>query len=414
MSHPVENLKTTYNLLALDSKTADFLGKFYVRREATEMRELLTSIQIKHQPTRILFAGHRGSGKTSELRYLKSMLEQEPTLVIFVSTIEDLNLANVHYTEILLAVVDNVIDLLYDIGVTLDGTLIKRAEKLLAQLAGDLVVESTSSSSHGYGLSAFFKVIGANIRRDFDTREVLRNNVTTIISDILEVTNELISSAQEQTNKQILIIVDDLEKVTSRKQITEIFEGFSLVINKLDCHFVLTLPTSVIHSTETRQIRIDYCKTVMLPLFAIKKPDGTDNETEIQEMEIIANKRIIGNSIPPDVLRQAALYSGGLIQDFLRLLEGACLKAITNGKYKLSHDLLDESFAELSNEYKVSIEARQIPLLKKIHETKSADMDDDVKQLLFSLALLEYIDRDSRGVWYDLHPAVVKAFEPIW
>ena len=414
MSEHIENLKTTYNLLALDSKAQNFLEKFYVRRESTEMRELLTSLQIKNQPTRILFAGHRGSGKTSELRYLKSMLEKEPILVIFVSTIEDLNLANVHYTEILLAVIDNILKLLYSIDVKLEPDLMDKVEKLLAQLAGDLTVEEVKTSSSGYGFSGFFQIIGAHIRRDFDTRETLRNNITTIIAEILSVTNELIQTAQTQTNKQILIIVDDLEKVTNRTQITEIFEGFSLVINKLNCHFVLTLPTSVIYSPETRQVRIDYCKTVMLPLFAVKNQNGNDNEKEISEMEVVAQKRIIGGSIPKTILQKSALFSGGLINDFLRIMESSCLKAITNGKYKISEDILNESFAELSNEYKIGIEDRYIPILKKIYETKSVEMNDDVKQLLFSLAVLEYIDRETRDVWYDVHPAVVKAFESSW
>ena len=414
MSEPDSEIRFTYNLLALDSKEEEFLGEFYVRREVTEIRELITALKITDKPTRILFAGHRGSGKTSELRYLKSKLEQENFLIVFVTTIKDLNLTDVHYTEILLTVIDHLLDLLYLEKVKLDKPIVSKVEELLVQLDGTLTIEEIDHDSRGYGFTAFFKLIGSHIRKDFDTRKTLRSNVKTIISDILELTNTLIQTAEEQTNKHLLIIIDDLEKITSRQQINDIFEGFSLIINNLDCHFLLTLPVSVIHSNDSREKRIEYCRTVMLPLYSVKTIGKQENELEIKEIASVAKKRIVGNCIPDEIIKNAALYSGGLVNDFLLLLANSCLKAITNNKTKVSQDMLDESFAEISNEYKISVEDKHIDLLKEINVSKTLNLNDDAKQLLFSLAVLEYIERDSRKVWYDVHPAVVKAFESNW
>lgn len=60
MSTIDSDIKTTYNLLALDSKEAHFLGKYYVRRKVTEIKELITALKITNKSTRILFAGHGG------------------------------------------------------------------------------------------------------------------------------------------------------------------------------------------------------------------------------------------------------------------------------------------------------------------------------------------------------------------
>ncbi len=148
----------------------------------------------------------------------------------------------------------------------------------------------------------------------------------------------------------------------------------------------------------------------MLPLFEVKTQNGNANDKAIKEMTCIAEKRIVGNCIPSEIISKAAVYSGGLMHDFLRLLGDSCLKAMINGKYKISLDLLEESFTELSNDYRASVESGKLSILKKIVVGKTVDMDEDVKKLLFSLVILQYIN-DKREIWYDVHPAVIKAFK---
>lgn len=402
-------LEQSYDALTAEPEPNidNFLNSFYFRRSLAELNELLTSLAIKTEPVRILFSGHTGSGKTSELHYLATQLEKdEKFLVIYIRSQKELFKGDIESNDILLLSIKKLLDLIVKLELKLDQKLIDDLDELLALLGCEVTKETIRDTSHGYKFAARLVVFGAKLKDTYDTRTVLRKTTSGLLTDILKISNIIIDEVQRQLKKKILIIVDDLEKITTIQQIRNLYDGMTIIINGLNSYFLLTLPLRIIFSPERRQIGINYCRTMMLPLFEVKHSDGRMNELEIQDMYTIAKKRIAGKCIPDDVIHTAAIFSGGIVDDFLKLLEYSCLKSLTNNRNSVTNVDMQMSINTLASEYISGLSSSNIDTLKDIHKTKAIQLDDTIKELMVTGVVLQYTCKDNSDVWYDVHPVV--------
>jgi hypothetical protein len=77
-----------------------------------------------------LFCGHRGCGKSTELRRLNARLNKpELFFVVFVDALKELDLQNLTYAEILLALAKILIERIETEGLTIDQVHLTRLEK---------------------------------------------------------------------------------------------------------------------------------------------------------------------------------------------------------------------------------------------------------------------------------------------
>ena len=405
-------LSETYDNLTMDSKQEYFFTNLYVPRDLPEISQLLFQLESKiKEHTRILFTGHRGSGKTSELRRLKYELEKKDFFVVYVSTIDDLRLSDINYIDIFLMVIKKTIEQIDNDGsLKIDGDDLSEVEKLIEILSGNLTIEDIKTKKVGFGLTGILSMITAHLSSGFETREKYRKGFEEVIDEIINLYNYIISVIEKQTSRKVVIVVDDLEKTPDRKQILEVLDGQSKVISKLCCHFILTLPTYIVYSTDARQVNLDFCSTYFLPIYEVKTKSGTLNSPEILKMIEIAKKRIINNCVNVATLEDCAIMSGGLMHDFLRLLANSCSIANSKKENKVSHAHLLTSFKSLSQDAKIGLDAKYVEILKDIHKTKEIKITSDIKDLIYNLAILHYKSVDG-DYWYDVHPAVVAALD---
>jgi hypothetical protein len=405
-----------YKLLKLDSSHKEFMEHFYVERTKNLGGALAYEITNQDTPAKVLFSGHRGSGKTSELRHVTNILEIEGFSVVFISAIKDAALADLDYTDILLLLITRSLDLISDKktmkklkDMDLESEIIDKLKNLLGQLSGEIDITTTRTQTSGYSIGALLKwfiEIGARHEEEISVRQVIRARADKLTKEIIAAFNRIVSSYEEGMNKKIVIIIDDLEKVTDHQRIYDLLVSHFNVIDKLKCHIVFTLPPSLIHSKDFSDLWYNFGKIHFLPLFNVRnKIDGKPNITQIQLMEKIVRKRVSDAIIPSDVIQLCALYSGGLINDFLKLLLYSCPKAATNGNNEIDTSALNESFRDLVNDYKLSLETEDYPKLVKVHNTKDISIDEEHKKMLYRSVILEYMEPDGKK-WYDLHPAV--------
>ena len=83
--------------------TPEDLNNFYVQRENSPVERLRTLISLKDEPAKFLFAGHRGSGKTTELHRLQQKLKHDYT-VIWIDAEFALNKFNAGYAEVVILI----------------------------------------------------------------------------------------------------------------------------------------------------------------------------------------------------------------------------------------------------------------------------------------------------------------------
>ncbi|NEQ85749.1 MAG: hypothetical protein F6K26_38295, partial [Moorea sp. SIO2I5] len=56
--------------------TPEEIRDFYVQREDSPVENLIAILEMEDQPAKFLLAGHRGSGKTTELRRIEQELAE--------------------------------------------------------------------------------------------------------------------------------------------------------------------------------------------------------------------------------------------------------------------------------------------------------------------------------------------------
>ena len=237
--------------------------------------------------------GHRGSGKTTELHNLQYDLENEGYFVVFVSALDDLNLSDLYYTDIFLLLIRRTIETIRDKSMRLRSEILDELESLLEQVGGESEIAITKEKKTGVKLGAaierLLRIVGS---RDYTSREIIRKKSHTQIIEIIGVFNQIISSVEDATDKKMIIIIDDLEKVTEYKKIREILVDQSIFFEKLNCCIVITIPPSLVYSPEFLPARITYGNTQFLPLFQVRNKNGSINSGKTLILENIVRKRI--------------------------------------------------------------------------------------------------------------------------
>jgi len=76
------------------------LNAYYVARPHAPLEPMKAYLRVNRQPIKVLFSGHRGSGKSTELTRLAKDLENEFFIVRFSARV--LNLADLNYVDIIL------------------------------------------------------------------------------------------------------------------------------------------------------------------------------------------------------------------------------------------------------------------------------------------------------------------------
>lgn len=405
MSKPADNFKDAYNLIDLDSHAEKFHEKYYVERKLNQSSDLFNLITITQNPAKILFGGHRGSGKTTELHHLQNLLNKTDFIVLFVAARDDgLDRADLYYTDILLAILKKTVDLLSDRKLKLKKSTLDKLTSLLEELSGERKIKKEKIKKRNISFGGFFYKIGGFLESDVSTKEEFRKNATSLVQEIIDTFNELIEEIEKTLNKKVVVIVDDLEKVTDEEKLSDFILGYSRTVMELNCNLILTIPHSLFYSPKLMQVTRTYDFTYSLPLFEVVTKEGKENKDQICFLEEIIKKKVSLELISLEMINKAALFSGGLITDFLRMLKNSCLKSISQHKETLEQSVLEESFLELIEDYRSSVQSEHIVMLKEINKTKHANINDDFRMFLYNLTVLEYKNLSIK--WYDLHPAV--------
>jgi tRNA uridine 5-carbamoylmethylation protein Kti12 len=397
-----KTLEDAYNALEFKPTTDGFFTNYYVERKEVQINELATQITYLRRSAKILFSGHRGSGKTTELHNVAEKLENKGFFVVFVAATDNLHLGDVHYADIFLVMVKNTYQKVLQSSIELNKSTRDDLESILRKLtAGSL---SRSKDKIVAYMDEIFNIKG-HLSFDVQVREQHRKIINESISNgqLIKIFNEIVSSVVSTTHKKMIIIMDDLEKVTNYDKILELLDKYHAYIDNLDCSIVLTIPPSLMTDPAFSQLSRAYNR-YFLPLFQVRDKYGNENTEQIRLMQEIIKKRIADNLIHSEVIRLAALRSGGLITDFIRMLKVSFVKALSHDMKSVNHDLLDESFEEIIENYDLILSKDYYGKLVEVHRSKNIINDEMTRAMINYDFILMY--GNSEGIWYDIHPAI--------
>lgn len=373
------------------------------------------------EPTCQLFTGHIGCGKSTELLRLKSELEQEGFHVVYFDSSQDLVMADVDVTDILLAIARQVSESLEQVKVSLQPTGFKR----LLQRAAEVLqteIELEAEASLGIGK------ITAKTKNSAEHRSKLRQYLEPRTDNIIESINEeLLSPAiailKRQGKKGLVVIVDSLDRVdNSQKPSGQIQPEYLFVergeqLKRLDCHVVYTIPLILLFSNEQSRMRNRFgVEPKLLPMVRVRTRDDREYKEGMNLLRQMVLARAFPNVEPQqrqrmvtevfdreETLDRLCQASGGHVRNMLMLLY-SCLQ---KEDPPLSRHSLEDVIRRQRDALVRAITEEEWTLLRQVKQQQMVKGEEQYQTLLRSMFVFEY--QDDEGSWFKINPMLAEA-----
>lgn len=338
----------------------------YGRRTLARLKQAVVS-----SPTngKVIFTGHRGSGKSTLLKQFERLMRDQNLFVAFFSIADMVEMSDVNHVNIL-----------YSIAIT----LLSRATKLKVPIPeatkNALLTWFTQTKSKSYTdqlqseLSAgvnLFDFLTGKLKKEDTFREEIKITYERRVSDLSAMIDRIATAIQTATQKEVLVIIDDLDKLDLSVVETIYRDNINALISP-NIRVVFTIPISVVREPKLFAVIQAVSPIVLLavtkfyPQAVAHQPNAEPDEKNVEILSAVLRKRIAADLVEPDTLHQMVLLSGGVLRELV-----------------------------------------QFNLLVKIYEdfappdARSAEF----LELLHALYVLEYENDD---LWYDLHPMVTE------
>ncbi len=365
--------------------------------------------------TLLFLAGMRGSGKTSELAKIAFKMCKPDGYFPVVCNLDDgLDLNNMEYMDILIFQLECLFQKLGDCHLELEETIVLSMHKWFTQRIEE--VNKAIKADSGFELSidastpsfwSFFKLAGklkasltGGIENATKVRTVFKNNFTDFalqFNTFIEQVNLILR--KEKIAREILFIVDGLEKTGSleiRKKI--IFEETNR-IRQIKVNTIFTLPIELMAQQQSLRT---FSEVISFPCVKIREKDGSIVEKAVERFVEFTYKRIDERLFDStDTLRRAILLGGGSPREYLRLLHYAYLYG-DDDKGIIDAATLDKAIKKLAAQTAQYITKPQLDTLKILKEANDnhtpIPFGVDWQELLEKIIVLEYNDGSYKRV----------------
>ena len=407
------NLKEAYNNFFIEPlKEEEDFRDFYVERPKnapSPIEELRDKIDISDKKEKYLFLGFRGSGKSTELNRLLDMIDEERFLVVSYSIRDELNVSDFDFRDFFVSMALKIYDTAEAEGINLNRDIEGDFKDFVKRITKVSEEEITRSKTLGLSLA---KIILLKLNREAKTREYVRKELDMQISDLIQRLNWLIIDVEDKTEKRVVVIVDDLDKLTRGQQAEDFFyKNYELLVQP-NCFVVYTFPIPLTFNPYYENVRPAFDDDIILPQLPVMGIDGSMNDANLNFYREVVNKRIESSLIEASVLNEAILSTGKL-HEFVSVMKDASIKAYRNGRENIAKEDVEGALEKLRRTYDRTLTEAHKKRLLEIHESKEArdtgNDDTTSRELLFSLTAVEY--EDENGRWCDVDPLLLPLVE---
>ncbi len=380
---------------------------------------------------KLLFTGHRGSGKSTELLRLQERLEEQGFFVVYFDSAAVLDPNNVDYTDVLLATMYHVVAAVdaSDLGLTIDSRAVDKLYQRLGTLTVEKEIERETSTELTAGaevktgipgLVSLLAGLTTRLRGGVRDKQALRveidQDIVAFQEDLNDVIRDLRLQLKDRGKRGPVIIVDSLDRITlradaeaTRDSHTALFIDHAEQLKSPDCHIVYTLPVALLWN---QNVNSSYSDTPsLLPMVKVQDRDNRDCAGALDLLETAVGERMdLGLFEDTTDLRDLCRLSGGHIRDLMRLLRDACVYAEGD---RISAEATRQARRSFVNAFGRLVPEAALDTLVEIHRTKTLPNRPENAALLHQLLVLEYHNDEE---WHDVHPAVLqtRAFRQAW
>ncbi|MBW4526888.1 MAG: AAA family ATPase [Phormidium tanganyikae FI6-MK23] len=398
------------------------------------MDELEQAIEdCASRDNKLVFTGHRGCGKSTLLAELGFRLRGTNRYFMVMFSIADtIERSAVDHVNILFSMALQLLEAAEQRSIKLKPGTKKEFYRWLGKhtqtesKAVEAEIETNVEGTVKGGIPVILEFL-AKIKSKLKINSVIRQEISIEFarrtSDLVAQINHLQASIELATNQQVLVIIDDLDKLDL--SVTETL--FSKNIQSLldpNCRILYTVPIATLREVSLKTSITTYVNKIHTMRVAkffskaiVRKPNRTPDESCVQVFAQILDRRLPSGLMEPEVKRQIILLSGGVLRELIRISDRCCDKAMQNIRGQMRRQQLDQPevivdrqilqavVEELQIEYAEVLGQVDFEALKLIYEQfKPQDTESQrFLDLLHGLYVLEY---RNALLWYDLNPIV--------
>ncbi|MCK4871473.1 MAG: AAA family ATPase [Phycisphaerales bacterium] len=374
------------------------------------------------KPTCQVLAGHKGSGKSTELYRLQHELETgdgKKMFVVFCGVDEDIDRNDVDFPDLLVAIVRQMArQLREEEEIKLQpGYFKSRLEGLKEFLTREVDFDK-------FDLETGLGSLGVTIKGSPDARADIRKAMEPDSGNLLNAANDVISEAVSELLKKryggLVILIDDLDKMTVRPHedagcstAEYLFVQRAAQLTGFNCHVVYTMPISLAYSHQHANIKANYGGHVpLVPMtkIATQPPESKPYKPGVAKFQQIVDARLknagpdASNLFENDAVRGHLIQlSGGQPSELMTLVR----EAIIADGLPIKDASLERAQREGRREYARQLRAEHWAIIKTVRDTgwfeRTQSNEPLFRELLESRAILQYVNDTE---WYGLNPMV--------
>lgn len=395
---------------------------FYIDTRRRDIDRIKAEFLKSHPGHKVLFGGHAGNGKSTELnKFISDEEIRERFFIIKFDILEKLNPNDIEIVELLLTICFQILDFAKEKKVELSNYIkgeYKKLEgffhdklKIATERTDTSTKEATAEVEAGAKSPFSFLKLGADfsakMRGQTEARELVRKEYRPRLSELIDLIRNLLTDVKSKLKgKEPLIIIDGLDRTPvkpAEKLFAEDGQSFALIDNAT---MLLTVPISIIHSVKAPVVenavgKIHVLKNIRLRTRDKKIDEESQNNRELMKQAIL--RRLEPHLIEEKALEDAVTYSGGVFRTLIELVAEASVEATV---FK-SNVIGEKDVAEAVKRKRIKM-ARplsrshwEILLEVDKHNSFTGEMDEKRLELLAGLFALEYINGDE---WYSVNP----------
>lgn len=420
-----KTLKEAFRLCDVEPLSGVGLERFYVdlapvrKTEAIEGVNTILDFQEPGEFCTIVFTGHRGCGKSTELRRICDRWERDYR-VIYLEANEETDINDAEYTDLYLIAIKQVEFELRQLGLSFDSRLLKSFEDWFKEVTNEneKTVEASVSveGEASLGSNAPFiakllvkllaQIKGADKQKTV-IRQTLQRDISRLKTDINLLLRDAYHKIKSRYSKGFLIVFDNLDRVPPRVG-DHLFFDYASQLQELNCSMIYTVPISVLCSSKNIVNTFGELHVVsMVGVYQLDRDrcDLDDNREGLKALGRIIAKRIdiealfAGNQQVWDLARA----SGGHVRQLMQMVRSACQTASTRKHEKITAEDVEYAINQQQFNFERFVPDDHYPLLAKVCLTKNITKDETGQLMLFNTSVLEYNGFDR---WNYPNPAV--------
>ncbi|WP_242049184.1 AAA family ATPase [Aulosira sp. FACHB-615] len=411
------------------------IERYYVDLSKVRKTEAINTIKTRLdflEPAEfcsLLFTGHRGCGKSTELRKIQQEWESQYK-VIYIEADAELDILDAEYTDLYLVIIKKVAEVLYTSGLNFDTKLLNNFEfwfKEITQETEQTVERSVgieAEAEAGIKIPFLSKLLGkiqAQIKGADTQRKTVRQNLQKDIGRLQADINLLLGDAfvklkskYPEYEKGFLIIFDNLDRVPPNVA-KHLFCDYAFQLQSLHCTIIYTAPISIVYSENNLANTFDtpnIVPMVNIYEFAKDKTDLNYNDDGMTAITSLIEQRVEVDAVfeSRQLLIDLAKASGGHIRQLMQITSKALITAATRGHEKVTADDINYAIKQEQFNFERSISTEYYSALAAVHINKDVSKDDIGRLMLFSLWVFEY---NGKNRWNYVNPVVreIDAFQ---